>query len=194
MDILFREFPRIFARERARTLDRFAKELNDTVQARWTSWADVATYSCKRLDVLKRRSTHVSERLHPFEGWFLTARKSVGEIRKIAHVYPWKRTVDICIRRFKESEYGEAMNQLWMATAYVETSRLAKQSGCSKSILPGWEQCFTRNRFRIVYDVRKTDPLSAWDLSAWRNTKLRFGRGAKSCNTFNRRVQPSLIH
>jgi len=173
------KFPLVIAREKAGTLERYTRLRQYRAPTRtWRSWSAVAAYSAKRMGLLQQRSGQSAQEKLP--AWFIAVRENVTRIGQIAYNNPWKRTIDISIRRFREWLETPYENQLWMAVALIETSRLSKQTGRQKPILPGWNACFTRNRFRINYESSPTTQHTPWELCALRNTKLRFARNRAS--------------
>lgn len=170
-------FPQLIAREKAHSLERFNRMVRRAPDAKvWRSWGDVAGYSAKRMALVSERSIRRLETADHRPIWFATVRENVARIGHVAYQNPWKRTIDISIRRFREWRGAPYDNQLWMAVALTETSRLAKRTGKRKAIRPGWPACFTRNRFRAGYDERTRSMECNWQLSALRNTKLRFNQ------------------
>lgn len=168
-------FPQLIAREKAHSLERFNRLHRQASAARvWRSWGDVAGYSAKRMSLLSARAARPLERAQHRSIWFATVRQHVAQIGREACQNPWKRTVDISIRRFRDWWDAPYDNQLWMAVAFMETSRLTKRTGKQKPVLPGWDECFIRNRFRISYTEAKPFGRNLWELCALRSTKLRF--------------------
>ncbi len=183
MDTLCQRFPQTIAREKSHSLERYNRELRMALPGKaWRSWGDAAMYSAKRLGLLSARSSSERHRVTHRPLWFATARESVARIGRDAYQNPWKRTIDISIRRFREWWNPVQENQLWMAVSLIETSRLSKRTGRPKPIRPGWGACFTRNRFRITYEKTVTQR-NLWDLCILRNTKVRFPRcSSRSCS------------
>lgn len=170
-----KKFPAFIAREKAHSLERFNRLHGQELAAKiWRSWGDLAGYSAKRMALLYDRSDRPLKRVEHRPMWFAAARKNVSRIGHVALQNPWKRTIDISIRRFREWLEPPFSNQIWMAVALIETSRLAKRTGKQKPILPGWASCFTRNRHRLNGEKDPTAERTSWQLSLLRNTKVRF--------------------
>lgn len=169
-------FPQFAAREKAHTLERFARKRPALETPLWKSWSDLASYSAKRLGLLSERSMRPLQLAVHDPRWFTTSRENVSRISRLANENLWKRTIDISIRRFRGWWEPPVENQLWMAVALIEASRLAKRTGKRKPILPGWAGCFTRNRFRVNCKEPVLALRSSWGLCALRNTKVRFSR------------------
>lgn len=173
-------FPQLVAREKAHSLERFNRLVRHAPAAKvWRSWGDVAGYATKRMTLLSARAARPLEKVEHRSMWFATVRQNVARMGRDAYQNPWKRTIDISIRRFRELQETTCENQLWMAVALIETSRLAKRTGKRKAILRGWSACFTRNRFRMIYNINTRSIRTNWSLSVLRNTKLRFQVGTK---------------
>lgn len=170
-------FPQLIAREKAHSLERFTRLLPRISNAKaWRSWGEVAAYSAKRMALLSDRADRPLERAGHRPMWFASARENVARIGHAAYQNPWKRTIDISIRRFREWWEAPYDNQLWMAVALIETSRLAKRKGEGKMITGGWNPCFTRNRARIRDPLVVCRERTNWTLSAIRNSTIRFAK------------------
>jgi len=170
------KFPPLIAREKAHSLERFCRLVRHAPASKvWRSWGDVAGYSAKRLALLSGRADRPVEKAEHRPLWFGAVRTNVARIGRDACRNPWKHSIDISIRRFREWWEAPYENHLWMAVALIETARLAKRTGRQKAILCGWNACFTRNRSRINRgNLQERFTADLWRLCATRNAILRF--------------------